>query len=97
MSSLPLLALGGQAGFTQDPRFSGAANPPPPLPEPEREDPVALAWAEGYEAGVAEAGALAKLQAEADEAARGTIELAMSRANRDTFLSQLVDAPRRQT
>ena len=80
MSSLPLLALAGGAGFTQDPRFSAApAPPPPPAPEPEVEDPVALAWAEGYEAGVAEAGALAKLQAEADEAARGTIELALAR------------------
>ena len=61
MSSLPLLALGSGAGFTQDPRFSAApAAPPPPAPEPAPEDPVALAWAEGYEAGVAEAGAMAK-------------------------------------
>lgn len=84
MSSLPLLALGGHSGFTQDPRFSGIpAAPPPPAPEPEPEDPVALAWAEGYEAGVAEAGTLAKLQAEADEAARGRIELALARLDKE--------------
>lgn len=84
MSSLPLLALGGHSGFTQDPRFSAApAAPPPPAPEPAPEDPVALAWAEGYEAGVAEAGELARLQAEADETARGAIELALARLDEE--------------
>ena len=84
MSSLPLLALGGHSGFTQDPRFSAApAAPPPPAPEPAPEDPVALAWAEGYQAGVAEAGELARLQAEADETARGAIELALARLDEE--------------
>lgn len=79
MSSLPFAALAGRAGFAHDPRFSGAAPPPPRAPEPEPEDPVALAWAEGYEAGVAEAAALARLQAEADDAARTAIELSLAR------------------
>lgn len=62
-----------------DPRFSGAAGAAPPPPAPEPEDPLALAWAEGYQAGVSEARTEAQLLTAQDEAARAAIELSLAR------------------
>lgn len=73
-------ALSG--GFTQDRRFRRAAAPPPepafvPMPEPEPEDPLAIAHAEGYAAGLAEARAEANAARAAEDAARHRIEIAL--------------------
>jgi flagellar assembly protein FliH len=81
MSSLPLRAFAPSSGFASDPRFSAAPEPPPPEPEPQAEapDPVALAWAEGHDAGRAEALAESEARMAEDEAARGQIELSLAR------------------
>lgn len=78
-----LADLAGPIGFAMDPRFSGAVSQAPPPPETEREDPLALAWAEGYAAGVAEARTEAQLLAETEEAARARIELSLAKLDTD--------------
>ncbi|WP_374281583.1 FliH/SctL family protein [Novosphingobium sp.] len=80
-----LAALAGPIGFASDPRFSGAASPAPPPPDPAAApaDPLAVAWAEGYATGVEEARTEARLLAEADEAARGRIELSLARLDEE--------------
>ena len=66
-----------------DPRFSGAVSQAPPPPEGEPGDPLALAWAEGYAAGVAEARQEARLLAEAEAAAQARIELSLAMLDSD--------------
>lgn len=81
MFSVPLSALAAPAAFAPDPRFLAAlAAPPPPA---SAIDPVALAWNDGhtagYAAGQADAAAAETLAANA----RGAIELALMRLDRD--------------
>ena len=76
---ISLADLAGPSGFASDPRFSGAAIAAPPPPEAEPEDPLALAWAEGYQAGVSEARREAELLAAQADAARAQIELSLAR------------------
>jgi flagellar assembly protein FliH len=87
MSSLPLDALGAGSAFAGDPRFSVGrpVSPPPPV-----EDPVAVAWAEGHAAGIAEALADAEARRVADEESRTRIELALGRlcAEQEELLRQ---------
>lgn len=79
MSSLPLAALGGGAGFFGNPRFAFAPLPPRDLAP----DPLAEAWAAGHAAGLAEAQAEAAAQRTAEEEARLHIELALARLDAD--------------
>ena len=74
MSSLPLAALGGSAGFQSDTRFApGQAKIPTPG------DPLAEAWQDGHATGLAEARAEAVALAEIEVAARARIELSFAR------------------
>ena len=91
------------SGFRSDARFvsfgGAVASPvvPEPQPEPafEAEDPVAVAFAEGYAAGAAEAQALAAQQAAADaEAAQG---LALSFTRLDDELAEALRQKLRAT
>jgi flagellar assembly protein FliH len=80
MSELPYAARAERSGFTADPRFVAAAQlPSPPLSE--AGDPLARAWEDGFAAGFAEASSEAGKLAEADQAARGKIELSLARLN----------------
>lgn len=86
IAALPAALLGAGGGFRSDARFAGAAEAPPPdpeLPEPEPEvevqDPVALAWAEGHAAGVAQARTEAEARAAEDAAAREGLALSLQR------------------
>lgn len=74
MSSVPLAALSGSAGFQSDYRFNPA---PPALAQPD--DPIARAWKEGQAAGRAEARAQARAEIDAREAAREKIALRLAR------------------
>lgn len=86
MSSLLALTTGrqGDTGFRQDARFALAAargngqtaQPPEPV---QVEDPVAVAWAEGYAKGMEQARADAGAALAADEEARAALELSFSR------------------
>lgn len=71
-----LAELAGPAEFRSDLRFAPAeiTEPAPQIPV-EPEDPLALAWQEGFTAGMAEAQALAAAEAEALAAAREGLEL----------------------
>ena len=72
-------------GFRSDARFTpsgspaSSATPAPAPPQAEPEDPVAIAWAEGFSAGAAEAQTRAAQHAEADTAAREGLELAFAK------------------
>jgi flagellar assembly protein FliH len=89
MSSLPLAALGGSAGFRLDPRFAfGNALPADPA------DPVAQAWSEGHATALAEAQAEAASASQAERAARGRIELSLARLDAElseTLRRRLLD------
>ena len=79
MSSLPFAALAGRGGFARDARF--AALLPACLPVPE--NPLTLAWTEGYAAGYAEAEAAAAALTEAEAVARARLELSLARLDAD--------------
>ncbi|PLK27635.1 FliH/SctL family protein [Novosphingobium sp. TH158] len=84
MSSLAALAGRGEAaGFRQDRRFAPPgplAEPLPPIePETEPEDPLALAFSDGFAAGIESARAEAAAQAQADADAREALGLSLSR------------------
>ncbi|MCB2075559.1 MAG: flagellar biosynthesis protein [Novosphingobium sp.] len=79
---LPLTALAAASGFRQDARFARPSDQrgqsaQGQLAEPE--DPIAMAFTEGFNAGVAEAQAIAAEQAKADAGARESLMLALSR------------------
>lgn len=85
MSSLAALAGRGEAGgFRQDARFA-AHSPAPVEPhcasqsEAEPEDPVALAFADGFAAGIESARAEAVAQVQADAEAHAALGLSLSR------------------
>jgi flagellar assembly protein FliH len=76
-----LLALGGRGGggFSRDPRFASAAMPPAAPLEPDTPDPLALAYAEGHAAGMAEAHATTQAAAAAADAARASLSFSFAR------------------
>lgn len=80
---LPFEALSTGSGFRSDARFAslGGSQPSEPqrMPDPEPEDPLAIAFAEGYAAGAAEAQSHAEQQALADAAAREGLTLAFAK------------------
>ena len=81
MSSLPLAALAAPGGFAPDPRFmaavAAAAEPAAPP------DPLGAAWDDGHAAGYAQAAAAAAAAEVLAAEARGRIELALLRLDRD--------------
>ena len=85
MSSLAALTGRGETGgFKQDLRFAdassgSAAAAPPREPEPEPADPLALAYAEGYAAGVEQAANEAAEVMAAEAEARAALGLSLSR------------------
>ena len=84
--SIPLPQAGGErplretmaksTGFRTDARFALAPMLPP---HPEPQDPLALAWAEGFLAGAAEARAEAEQQTRTEAGARERLVLAFAR------------------
>lgn len=91
LSRLSFDAFGTTSGFRSDARFSSlhpatAAEPTQasaPAFDPEPQDPVALAFAEGYAAGAAEAQAEAARQAQADAASQGLLALSFARLDKE--------------
>lgn len=81
MSSLPWAELGGPGGFRCDSRFAPPQPAPPPVEaEPtEPADPVALAWDQGYLAGLTEARAEAEREAQEADAARRQWQVTLGR------------------
>lgn len=81
----PFAALPGGGGFRSDARFASPGSAPYAAtethlaPQTEAEDPVAIAFAEGYAAGGAEAQARAAQQAALDAAAREGLALAFAK------------------
>lgn len=96
-SSLAALA-GGRGAFARDARFAtgvavrSEAHQPilVDIPAVPVEDPVALAYAEGYAKGAAEARAAAEAEAALHDAARHRIELSLSRMDGE-LVAQLQD------
>jgi flagellar assembly protein FliH len=88
MSELFSLTARGGGGFSRDARFVSAAYPPPASvqPDPQAPDPLAVAFAEGHAAGMAEARAQAEAEALIDEAARQHFTFSFSRL--DTELAE---------
>ena len=88
----PLEALSTGSGFRSDARFAPLDASPrasfeqPSFPQAEAEDPLAVAFAEGYAAGAAEAQARAAQQMAADAEAREG--LALSLAKLDAMLAE---------
>jgi flagellar assembly protein FliH len=84
---LPFEAFSAAGGFRSDARFAslGGVAPAEPqrVPEAEPEDPLAIAFAEGYAAGAAEAQAQADERMLADAAAREGLGLAFSKLDRE--------------
>jgi flagellar assembly protein FliH len=67
------------AGFRKDTRFSAPAAPEtPPPPDLQPADPVALAFTQGFEAGVTEALAAAAQKAQAESTARDALALTLT-------------------
>lgn len=83
---VPLTALGAAEGFQRDARFA-TVEPTPELPqpelEPEPEDPTAIAYAEGFTAGAAQARAEAAEQARVEAEAREALALSFARLDRE--------------
>lgn len=82
---LPFEALSAAGGFRSDARFASlrSASPAEPQRIPEPEDPLAIAFAEGYAAGATEAQARADERAQADSVAREGLTLAFAKLDRD--------------
>ncbi|WP_084356230.1 FliH/SctL family protein [Novosphingobium lentum] len=78
-----------QGGFARDARFAAADPAAPPVPRP-AEDPVATAFARGHATGCAETLEQCAAQADADDAARGAIALALARLD-EAGTSQLAE------
>lgn len=85
-AGLAFHAPAGAHGFRSDMRFApGGERPPEPSyapPEPERQDPIALAFTEGYAAGAADAQAQAAEQAASEAAASEGLALSFARLDR---------------
>jgi flagellar assembly protein FliH len=90
----PLEPRGAPGGFRSDVRFVSLADQPAstmpqpafdpePFQQAEPEDPIAIAFAEGYAAGIAEAKARAADLAAKDAAAREGLALALGRLDRE--------------
>jgi flagellar assembly protein FliH len=86
---LPFEALAGGGGFRCDARFAPAVEQPaerrpepPSPPAAEPEDPLAIAWAEGFAAGAAEAEARAAEQARVEAAAREGLAASFARLDK---------------
>lgn len=79
---LPFAAFAESSGFRSDARFA-AAPAHAPAPEAEPDDPLAVAWAEGYLAGSEQAKADAAQQAQAEGAARDALSLSFTRLSRE--------------
>ncbi|MBC2670484.1 FliH/SctL family protein [Novosphingobium piscinae] len=93
MSSLAALTgAPAEDGFRQDSRFAPALAAPAAAPAPvESEDPVALAWAEGYAKGAEDAMAQAAEQMAAEAEARAALEFSFAR-----FDAELAEALRQR-
>lgn len=80
---LPIELAPAASGFRSDARFAPLGEAPPAfdtsMPEAHAEDPVAVAFAEGYATGAAEAQARAAERAAADAAAREGLALSIMR------------------
>jgi flagellar assembly protein FliH len=83
MSELFALTPRGGGGFSRDLRFASADSPRHSAPAPDAPDPLAVAYAEGHAAGVAEALAAAEAEALIDEAARQHFAFSFSRLDVD--------------
>ncbi|MBC2665953.1 flagellar biosynthesis protein [Novosphingobium flavum] len=83
MSSLLALTSGrggNGPGFRHDARFALVPAPADPAPAPTQiEDPVAIAWAEGYAHGSTQGRAEAEAAHAAESGARAALELALSK------------------
>ncbi|MFM5908724.1 MAG: FliH/SctL family protein [Novosphingobium sp.] len=88
MSSLAALAgRGADHGFRQDARFALSAaqdHAPPPETAEEPQDPVELAFADGFAAGLASAQSEAAARAKDDEQAAQKLGLTLARLDSDT-------------
>ncbi len=81
-ATLPLDFLAKSTSFQSDARFAPtAALPQPPQAEPE--DPIAIAWADGFAAGIQQAQAEAAEQSRIEAEARAALSLAFTRLDRD--------------
>ena len=79
MSSLPFAELAGRGGFARDARFAALLPASVAVPE----NPLTLAFTEGYAAGYAEAEAASAAFSEAEAAARETLQLSLARLDAD--------------
>ena len=82
-----LEALGGPSGFRSNARFArveeAAQFVPPPQPEAPPDDPIAVAFTEGFNAGVAAAQEHAAEQARIEAEAREALSLSFARLDHD--------------
>ncbi|MDB5726393.1 MAG: hypothetical protein JWQ16_3147 [Novosphingobium sp.] len=83
MSEAFALSPRGGGGFSRDLRFAAVDGVPRAEPAPDAPDPLAIAFAEGYAAGVAEATAAAEAEALVDAAARQHLSFSFSRLDAD--------------
>jgi flagellar assembly protein FliH len=83
MSEAFALAPRGGGSFSRDLRFAEVPSAPRQDQVPDAPDPVAIAYAEGYAAGVAEATAAAEAEAMVAEAARQHLSFSFSRLDAD--------------
>lgn len=83
MSEAFALSPRSGGGFSRDLRFASEHGVPRAEPAPDAPDPVAIAYAEGYAAGVAEATAAAEAEAMVAQAARQHLTLSFSRLDSD--------------
>ena len=83
MSELFALSPRGGGGFNRDLRFASAYSAPRAEPTPDAPDPLAIAYAEGHAAGVAEATAKAEAEAMVAEAARQHLSFSFTRLDAD--------------
>ena len=81
-AALPFAAFAISSGFRSDARYAAAIKPAP-APEAEPDEPLAVAWAEGYLAGTGQAQAEAAQQAQAEAAARDAMSLSFTRLGRE--------------
>jgi flagellar assembly protein FliH len=79
---LPFAAFGASTGFRSDTRYAAAPSSAP-QPEGEPEDPLGVAWAEGYAAGAEQAQAEAAQQARIEAEARTALKLNFAKLDRE--------------